>query len=68
MKKVICSFSSPVTVPGFEPRTLSTNNKRAKPLNHAAALLLFFYLSLFPFDIFFLPLAFLSFVYSFFIF
>jgi hypothetical protein len=36
---VICSFFpfSPVSTLGFEPRTLSANDKRAKPLDHAAA-------------------------------
>jgi hypothetical protein len=38
-KKVICSFSTPVPAPGFKLGTLSTNNKRAKPLDHAAALI-----------------------------
>jgi hypothetical protein len=27
-------------MPGFEPRILSANDKRAKPLDHAAALVL----------------------------
>jgi hypothetical protein len=43
MKMVICSFSSPVPAPGLEPWTISTNDKRAKPLNHAAALSSFMY-------------------------
>ncbi len=34
---MICSFFpfSLVSTPRFEPRTLSTNDKRAKPLDHA---------------------------------
>jgi hypothetical protein len=40
-KKVRGDFSffpfSSVLMPGFEPRTLSANDKHAKPLDHAAA-------------------------------